>query len=248
MSRLFKYAIVALIVVLTVAALARADVLLHRRQQASTPLTEMTVVWTGYGAGETMSIPGYPEPGDIAILCDRVQQGTEYATTVVPTGWTSIANNEVTWFTYAKQILSYKVLTAADISTGTVTGMTDNGVGNYHTRKVMFVFHGDGPVVTATVEDSAGEALPFAAPATQQMDYGGSYPFVTVGCASGNAIPDSTITWATWTLPSPYTTQDTLTNINMRGYFKNSTVTSYQLRMTDPGERNITQSVLITVE
>lgn len=248
MSRLFKYAIIALIVVLTVAAMARADILLNRRQHATTTLTALTTSYASSSEDSaTISLPGSAAEGDLAVLCDRAQSTGSSPTSVTPTGWTLVASTTADWVQYARQNLSYKILTASDISAGSVTGMLHSGTGAVHTRKYMTVFHGDAPIVTANLDDWAAEGLPFNRPASQTMDYS-TYPWASISCISGSAATPPTVTFQQWTYSGSYVESSMTDSFTVRSCWTNDTYTTYSSRMADPGERLIHQSLLIGVE
>lgn len=117
------------------------------------PPTILTLVATSTSAASSsISLPTGSQEGDLCIFCETSTDGDASAPSAdSPSGWTAIAPSEIIQGAAPSARLSnwYKVLTAADISAGSVTGMNGNAADFKH----MMTFRSDRPIRSVDVVD-----------------------------------------------------------------------------------------------
>jgi hypothetical protein len=99
----------------------------------------------------TIAIEANARAGDFAILFDGSNVTATVPTPVIPSGWTAVANSATTLF---RSIISYKILTSADLGT-TVTGMFH---ANGAHRKIMAIFRPNRGIISVANSVAAGES------------------------------------------------------------------------------------------
>lgn len=109
----------------------------------------LSFVASAVTGGSTFTIPASAQAGDVAILFDRVSNTTT-PTSVVPSGYTQIANNVQAT---ERGIVSYKKLEAGDPGS-TPTGMN----GDTFNSKIATVFRPSSAISTVTVGSVNGQA------------------------------------------------------------------------------------------
>lgn len=135
----------------------------------------------------TVTIPGSAVAGDIAVLTDS---GTGFApgpTKVVPSGWTEIAES-TPGSGGTRTVTSYKVLTAGDISSPSVTGMAKISSGDMD--KLMLVFRPDVPINTVVASTwNAPTSTNSDPPAQSVLASAGIAPLIVFGVIGNNGAP-----------------------------------------------------------
>ena len=113
----------------------------------------------------SLTLPTGLAANTIGILLNNAWANSNtIATTVVPSGWTSIANNSASGAASGiKGICSYKIFTTSD-SGATITGMT----GTNGQNMILLVFQANKIITTPTFSTASGEATT-SAPATQTV-------------------------------------------------------------------------------
>lgn len=141
-------------------------------------------------ASDTCSLPTGSAIGDLAVLFDMAKNdSTTIPTEVTPSGWTqALASTGLSQGAISgsmRQVVSYKVLTNADITAGSVTGMTAND-----RVKRMLAFIPDASITTVT-PGSWNQELTSGDPASQTVTASGQQtPLVVFGMIfDNNAAP-----------------------------------------------------------
>jgi membrane-associated protease RseP (regulator of RpoE activity) len=106
------------------------------------PKIEFTFIGGNTSSGETITLPGGAQVGDLCVLGDHAIQVTGVPTDVTPSGFTELVNETVDAITDMRSKASYSVLTG----TGTITGMT----GGSSVRKVLHVYRPSRPISAIT--------------------------------------------------------------------------------------------------
>jgi hypothetical protein len=123
-------------------------------------ITQAETISQSYSTASTCTLPTGTAVGDYVILFDRSTTTTD----TIPSGWTSI--NKATTSGIRTNI-SYKVMTAADITAGSITGMA--GI----VRKIMTTYRPNGKFNTFTVSTPGSQATT-AAPTSQTLGMNGA--------------------------------------------------------------------------
>jgi hypothetical protein len=123
-------------------------------------ITQAETIAQSYSTASTCTLPTGTAVGDYVILFDRSTTTTD----TIPSGWTSI--NKATT-TGIRTNISYKVMTDADITAGSITGMA--GI----VRKIMTTYRPNGKFNTFTVSTPGSQATT-AAPTSQTLGMNGA--------------------------------------------------------------------------
>jgi hypothetical protein len=91
-----------------------------------------------------ITIPVTAQADDLAVLCQ--QASTQATTPVTPSGFTNIANVNGTTAPTLRHMVDYKVLSAGDISGGSITGM--DGSADW---KTLLIFRPNRAIVSLSV-------------------------------------------------------------------------------------------------
>lgn len=186
-------------------------------------VSSLSFVDSATSTGPTLTIPALAAAGDLAYLFDYSQIGTGTPTTVVPTGFTSLANTT----DVSRAISSYKIIAAGEPGSS-ITGMdSDND------NKVMFVFRGN--VAISTVTPSTWNSQGGGSPSTQTVTASGqTTPLVVIG-AVGQA------TTAAFTTESPAFDATVTVNSRIEAGYKiyNSSPADHSIDAGDNGRDNL---------
>lgn len=121
--------------------------------------------------------------GDLLVLLDRVST-TSVPTTVVPSGFTTIRNDNDA--TAVRMITSYKI---ADGTEGgaSITGMV---AGTFEDGKAMAVFRGNVPITGVTIGSSSGQIVNTNPTGQNVVASGGLVPLIVFGAFVSNTAVD----------------------------------------------------------
>jgi len=157
---------------------------------AAAGLTTLSQVASATSIGNTITGPAGIQAGDLLVLWDvAANAGATTPTTVVPTGFTSIAN--LVTDVEVRSILSTKIADGSEAS-ASLTGMN----GNSENNKALYVFRGNVPILTATPTDVATEGQN-GNPAAQTVNASGAtVPLVVLAgyYTAGAAVDPRTFT------------------------------------------------------
>lgn len=140
-------------------------------------LTSVSLFSSTTSTASTIAWPGSLQAGDLALLTDYAG-GVSVPTTVVPSGFTQIAN--VVGGTVSRMIESYRILDGTE--TGNITGMSSVGQ-----TKVLRIFRGNKAIVTVTPSTWNGEGTT-GNPSPQVVSAPGSVPCLILGAATGGSF------------------------------------------------------------
>lgn len=145
----------------------------------------------------TVTIPGSSAAGDIAFLVDTGGGFSPGPVKVVPSGWTEIAES-TPGSGGTRTVTSYKVLTAGDISSPSVTGMAKIASGDMD--KLMLVFRPDVPINTVAASTwNAPTSTNSNPPAQSVLASAGIAPLIVFGVLGSN---NPALTFNASTLPA----------------------------------------------
>jgi len=198
-----------------------------------------TVVQSSNANGATCTLPSGSAAGDICLFFDSsVNTSHSIPTLVTPSNWSIISNvgYDSTADTAAiRSAIFYTILMSADISSGSVTGMSTTG----SARKVMLTFRPTRPVNALTISSLNG-AGGVNAPSSQTISASGA---ILLGMARGaGAITSS------GTLPTSATSVTTSSTAQVVLYeTQTSSHTDRTFGMNDTGAYNTLQSFYLTL-
>ena len=115
-------------------------------------VTSMAYIGFSSSTTATISIPAGAQPGDLAILHDGAYS-TIYSipAATIPANWSSLVNTTATLgHEGMRSIISVRSLSSADISAGSVTGMT----GANSQGKIMFLYRPNNPTSALWLPDA----------------------------------------------------------------------------------------------
>lgn len=204
---------------------------------AGARVSTLTRVADGGSASSTTSLPSGSQAGDVCILFDFANNSSGTPTTVVPSGFTTISNLD--GGSTSRRILSAGILTAADITAGTLTGMS----GTNYVHKLVVGFRPDVAITSGSV-GSANEEITNGNPTLQTITAsGGAAPLVVfaMGCQNSGITMSGTLT----------STGTQVTNLNsrLRAYYHiyNTSPADLTVDMGDFGNNNSLHSAYFQV-
>lgn len=118
-------------------------------------VSTLTIVATNTSMSSSITLPTGSQAGDLCILCELAvdnDAGAPMWDDLTGSGWTEVgASQDVQGAAPSGRVQGwFKVLEAADITAGSVTGLMD---GNSFDRKAIASFRPDNPIVSATCVD-----------------------------------------------------------------------------------------------
>lgn len=147
------------------------------------PFTTLSFRSSATSTASTLTAPGDIQAGDLLVWWDSGVAGFSAPASVVPTGFTEIQNVSVVSAAGARGILAYK------IADGTEAGATLSGITS-SPAKILAVFKGDGPISTATVQSTNGQATTGNPSAQSVAASGHTPPLVVIGAYGASATLD----------------------------------------------------------
>lgn len=146
-------------------------------KRRSSVLSTLSQVLSATSSSTTITAPSGIQAGDLLVLLDRADN-LSLPSTVVPTGFTSIAN--VNNGSGMRQIVSYKLATGSE-GGASITGMA----GGLDVNKALAVFRGNVPIASISVASLNAPAPTDANPTAQNVTAaGGTVPLIVFGCYS----------------------------------------------------------------
>jgi hypothetical protein len=140
-------------------------------------LTSIVQQASATSTAQTVNAPADIQAGDLLVLADLGTAILSTPATVEPPGFNTIINTSgAPAGTGARQIFSYKIADGSEGST-TITGMNGGSSNN----KVLLVFRGNVPIVTATPNTFAGQVSALNPSAQNVAASGGTPPLVIFG-------------------------------------------------------------------
>lgn len=181
---------------------------------------------------DALSLPTGAATGDFAVYCEYAQGLGSRPSLVTPSGWTNLVNN--TDIGNNRSAVFRKVLTAGDVSAGSITGMADD----FYGAKLMLLFRPNSTIVTTTDSTwtSAGGDGNLSSQSIAAS--GQTPPLLAIGfaCVGGGATVDP-FSWspAYDALVTPVDSAN-----SMRGAYKiyNAAPASHTIDMDDEGGGN----------
>ena len=123
---------------------------------------------------------------DVGVLVDFAANGGSTPTQVVPSGFTLLKTDTVSFF---RGVASYKLFDGTE-SGSTLTGMS----GDSRVTKTLLVFRPDAPITTVTASTWLGEATT-GDPSSQSIAASGQpAPLVRIAGANGSGTTNPTLT------------------------------------------------------
>lgn len=199
-------------------------------------VTSLTFVDSAVSTGSTITVPATAAVGDIAFLFDTGRQASPGPASVVPAGWTPIA--ETVPSNTLRIITSRRVLTSGEPGS-TVTGIN----ASTFVSKVILVFRPNATILTVThstwntVPETNGD------PASQSvLASGGVAPLIVFGLVTTTGTPAFNAS----TTPA-FTATVSSGNIIVGYRISNSAPADQTLDMDDLGNANNMQSGWVEV-
>lgn len=201
-------------------------------------VSSLTVVNQGTSTSDVINLPTGSAVGDLCILFDAGANSGSIPGTVVPSGWTQAVNtagaNDL------RAIISYRVLTAADITAGSVTGMNASA----SDRKGIVSLRPDFPILSVTVSTPVAQQT--SGDPTQQTIAAASAPqSPVVLCGQGRGAAG--LTSATGTLVTNGTSVGAGTGQVAHFEIQNTTRADRTYDIGDNGSQNVLQSLYLTI-
>ena len=143
------------------------------RKVAGGGLTSVSFTDSATSTAATITAPASINSGDLLILHDVAHGGASTPTSVIPSGFTSIVDTDITKL---KSILSYK------IADGTEDGASLTGMnGSDFNAKGLYQFRGDIPITSVNLSTVNSEATA-GNPSSQNVSAsGGTSPLIVIG-------------------------------------------------------------------
>lgn len=136
-------------------------------------LTSLVQQGSATSTAETITAPASIDAGDLLILHDAALGGAGAPGSVIPSGFTSIVDSNLSKF---KSILSYKIADGTEDS-ASLTGMN----GSTFNAKALYQFRGDVPITSVALSTVNSEATADN-PASQNVSAsGGTSPLIVIG-------------------------------------------------------------------
>lgn len=215
----------------------------RRRRASGGKPTTLTFVNSSVVEAASISLPAGSAAGDLGILLDGPTSGAGSSTPtgVTPSGFSLAADVGAAPDTAARMRISYKVLDAADITAGSVSGMTGATV----SHKTFITLRPNAPISSVTAGGVNGEVTA-GNPVSQTIGAsGGVGPLVLLGHISNFSADAS----PTGTLVTSGTHIVAVTTNRRKTYYEiqNSSPADRTFDMGDVGALNAIQSCYLAV-
>lgn len=208
---------------------------------ARAPVTTLTQAASATSTAGTITVPADVRYGDLLVLHDRATNSAGHGipSTVLPLGFTAIANSSITSGPETRQIISYKIAAGSEAGTS-ITGMDGTGFD----RKLLYVFRSDSTIESVVASTPNSEATDGNPAAQVVAASGGTPPLVVIGSygTGGFTLDPRSFTPAKDGEITPGTGD------NYLAYkIYNSSPANVTIDMDDEGARNILQSCYLSV-